>query len=449
MWHSKVERKPSLFPLFGQCAGHSGSGTVWRPQRYGLLPTMMWILLGLGSSSRSFTTSVEIPPEFNALASASAAGFNFAKSVGLNPISTPVRPLICSTVRPWCSFFVKRNALLSEGLYSHPAESTAASISVSRFVASGVSATASSYGVPRNNTTRFLTSSCWYSSSTRSAACCFNRARSLSKDAASCFASRARSKALDAELSAFLASASAFPRKASAVPALVDASVAVAKALAAAACAWPASSSAFARDCSAECARMIASLALSWAFSANVLARDAASAAEVADCCVSISTAWSNALRSVSASLTKYSAMPSPTTPPATNIQPIRPHVATHLGWRSFLVMRSGHRRSHPLKSIFFTRIYQNDLIRATAFRPKPTANQTSGASQIMPIATAIVETTRTQNQKLDDASRLPLIILSIASLRWGSIGGSRSDSGIDRNSFFLTFLEARCKRRF
>ncbi len=176
---------------------------------------------------------------------------------------------------------------------------------------------------------------------------------------------------------------------------------------------------------------------------ANVLARDAAFAAELEEDCVSTSTAWSNALRSVSVSLTKYSAMPSPTTPPATNVQPISPQIATHLGWRSFLAINSGQTRSHPLKFIFLIRTYQNDLTRATVLRPKPTASHTSGASQIMPIATAIVETTSTQNQKLDAASRVPRIILSKTALRLGSISGSRTDDGIDRNNFFISLLEA------
>jgi hypothetical protein len=160
----------------------------------------MWIWLGLGSSSGSFTTNVAIPSEFNPLASASAAALNFSMSAEVNPISTPLRPPICPTTWPLRNFDVRRNDFSSETLYSHPAESTAASISLNNFSASVVSVTASSYGVRTNSSIRCLTCSCWYSSSIRSSACCFNRLRSLSKEAASCLASRAIVKAFDAEV---------------------------------------------------------------------------------------------------------------------------------------------------------------------------------------------------------------------------------------------------------
>jgi hypothetical protein len=252
----------------------AGTGAASRPQGYGLLPIIMWILLGLGLSSGSLTTLAEIPSKFNALTSASAAGFSLAESAEVIPTSTPLR-LICSTSWPLRSFFVKRNVLSSDALYRHPAEPTAASISISNFPASSVSATANSYGVPKNGCIRILTCPCWYSSSTRSAAFCFNCVRSTSKEAASCRASRARIKAFDAELSAFLAEASAFPRKASAFPALVAASVAVVRAPDAVLCALPASLSAFARECSAACARVSASPDFVSASSALVNALDA------------------------------------------------------------------------------------------------------------------------------------------------------------------------------
>ena len=79
----------------------------------------------------------------------------------------------------------------------------------------------------------------------------------------------------------------------------------------------------------------------------------------------------------------------------------------------------------------------------ATALRPKPTACQTSGASQMMPIATAIVEPTSAQNHSLDHSSKSARIILLRARARSGSSGNiGLSEKEIDRNEFFLTFLE-------
>jgi hypothetical protein len=178
------------------------------------------------------------------------------------------------------------------------------------------------------------------------------------------------------------------------------------------------------------------------ALSAKVFATDAAAAAEFAECCVSTSTLSSRTRTLVSASLTKYSATPSPATPSATSIQPMSPAFATHFRWRSFLVTSSGQTRSQPFKSSFLTRMYQNVLTRAIALRPRPTACQTSGASQTMPTATTMVEMTRNQNQKFDHASKPPRMALSSASADSGLGGVIGSHKDVDRTEFFLTFLE-------
>ncbi len=146
---------------------------------------------------------------------------------------------------------------------------------------------------------------------------------------------------------------------------------------------------------------------------------------------VSDSDASSKARMPVSASLTKYSATPSPATPSATNVQPTRPIAAIHFRGRSFLESNSGQSLSQPFRSSIFW----------TALRPKLIACQTSGASQMMPITTAIVEPTRIQNHKFDHASKSTRIDLS----SWlVSSGGSAeaNNRNIDRNDFLLSFLE-------
>ncbi len=179
------------------------------------------------------------------------------------------------------------------------------------------------------------------------------------------------------------------------------------------------------------------------ALSAKVLATVAAVAAEPADCCVSISTLSSKARTLVSASLTQYSAIPSPATPRATNVQPMNPALAIHFRWRSlFPVTSSGHILSQPLRSTFLTWMYQNFRRRATVLRPKPTACKTSGASNTMPIATAIVEQIRIQNHRFDHASKPRRMALSSASVDSGLSGAIGSHQDVDRNEFFLTSLE-------